>query len=773
MATISHSSLAFTGASASDLFRSSKSHVNGMPLKALGRARFGRKSRGFSVSAKLRKVRKHDYPWPKDPKDADPNVKGGVLTHLSQFKPLKEKPKPVTLDFEKPLVGLSKKIMDVRKMANDTGLDFSDQIVSLENKYQQALKDLYTHLTPIQRVNIARHPNRPTFLDHVFNVTEKFVELHGDRAGYDDPAIVTGIGSMDGRTYMFMGHQKGRNTKENIQRNFGMPTPHGYRKALRMMYYADHHGFPIVTFIDTPGAFADLKSEELGQGEAIAHNLRTMFGLKVPIISIVIGEGGSGGALAIGCANKLLMLENAVFYVASPEACAAILWKSAKASPKAAEKLKITASELCKIQIADGVIPEPLGGAHADPSWTSQQIKIAINEAMDELEKMDTQELLKHRNLKFRKIGGFQEGIPIDPKKKVNMKKKEGPIASKASKEKLEDEVEKLKRKILKAKESSTKPPDAALNVMIQKLKKEVDHEFSEAAKAMGMQEKFATLRAEFSKVNSRNQLMDPVLMDKITKLKNEFNQGLASAPNYASLKYKLDMLKEFSNAKSLSDSKNKAAKLKQEINKKFEEVMCRPDIKEKMEAIKAKLQDSGASSFGDLDDDLKEKLVKTKKEIESELTDGLKSLGLDVEVIKSKAKEFSEQTSFSNFRSKMDNLNEEINKKIEDVINSSDLKDMIELLKLEIAKAGKKPDVKSKSKIQALEQQIKQRLSEAISSSELKEKHEELMAEISEATKSPGGLDGGVSNEHAKDDSSNYDESRVEINVGANRSFA
>ncbi|KAH9672727.1 Acetyl-coenzyme A carboxylase carboxyl transferase subunit alpha [Citrus sinensis] len=761
MATISHSSLAFTGASASDLFRSSKSDVNGMPLKALGRARFGSKSRGFAVSAKLRKVKKHDYPWPKDPKDVDPNVKGGVLTHLSHFKPLKEKPKPVTLDFEKPLVGLSKKIMDVRKMASDTGLDFSDQIVSLENKYQQ------------------------------------FVELHGDRAGYDDPAIVTGIGSMDGRTYMFMGHQKGRNTKENIQRNFGMPTPHGYRKALRMMYYADHHGFPIVTFIDTPGAYADLKSEELGQGEAIAHNLRTMFGLKVPIISIVIGEGGSGGALAIGCANKLLMLENAVFYVASPEACAAILWKSAKASPKAAEKLKITGSELCKLQIADGVIPviilpvfmnsilspllicpsmfvilsfwlsrysgnhdkgdlEPLGGAHADPSWTSQQIKIAINESMDELGKMDTQELLKHRNLKFRKIGGFQEGIPIDPKKKVNMKKKEGPIASKTSKEKLEDEVEKLKQQILKAKESSTKPPDAALNVMIQKLKKEVDHEFSEAAKAMGMQEKFATLRAEFSKVNSRDQLMDPILMDKITKLKNEFNQGLASAPNYASLKYKLDMLKEFSNAKSLSDSKNKAAKLKQEINKKFEEVMCRPDIKEKMEAIKAKLQDSGASSFNDLDDDLKEKLVEMKKEIESELIDGLESLGLDVEVVKSKAKELSEQTSFSNFRSKMENLNEEINKKIEDVINSSDLKDMIELLNLEIAKAGKKPDVKSKCKIQALEQQIKQRLSEAVNSSELKEKHEELMAEISEATKSPGGLDGGVNNEHSKDDSSN-----------------
>ncbi|KAM7256798.1 hypothetical protein ACFE04_012539 [Oxalis oulophora] len=427
MATISQATILFPGASASDLLGSSSSRgIIGIPLKSLGMAHFSSKTnRGFALVAKLKKGKKNEYPWPDE---ADPNVKGGVLTHLSHFKPLQEKQKPVTLGFEKPLVALEKKIIDVRKMADETGLDFSDQIITLESKYQQAMKDLYTHLTPIQRVNIARHPNRPTFLDHIFSITDRFVELHGDRAGYDDPAIVTGIGSIDGQRYMFIGQQKGRNTKENIQRNFGMPTPHGYRKALRMMDYADHHGFPIVTFIDTPGAFADLKSEELGQGEAIAHNLRTMFGLKVPVISIVIGEGGSGGALAIGCANKLLMLENAVFYVASPEACAAILWKSAKAAPKAAEKLKITAGELCRLQIADGIIPEPLGGAHADPSWTSQQIKLAIKESMDELTKMDTEELLRHRMLKFRKIGGFQEGIPIDPKRKVNMKPKEGPL---------------------------------------------------------------------------------------------------------------------------------------------------------------------------------------------------------------------------------------------------------------------------------------------------------------------------------------------------------
>ncbi|KAL5806981.1 hypothetical protein ACOSQ4_029714 [Xanthoceras sorbifolium] len=768
MATISHSSVAFTGTSASDLFRSSSSGVNGVPLKALGRAQFRTKRREFAVTAKLRKWKKHEYPWPED---ADPNVKGGVLSHLSHFKPLKEKPKPVTLDFEKPLVALAKKIIDVRKMANETGLDFSDQIVSLENKYQQALKDLYTRLTPIQRVNIARHPNRPTFLDHIFSITEKFVELHGDRAGYDDPAIVTGIGTIDGKRYMFIGHQKGRNTKENIQRNFGMPTPHGYRKALRMMYYADHHGFPIVTFIDTPGAYADLKSEELGQGEAIAHNLRTMFGLKVPIVSIVIGEGGSGGALAIGCANKLLMLENAVFYVASPEACAAILWKTAKASPKAAEKLKITGTELCKLQIADGVIPEPLGGAHADPSWTSQQIKLAINEAMDELGKMDTQELLNHRMLKFRKIGGFQEGIPIDPERKVSMKKKDEPVVGRTSNLELEDEVEKLKQQILTAKESSTTPPEVALNEMIEKLKREVDHEFSDAIKAMGLEDRFAAMREEFSRVNSQDQLMNPILMDKIAKLKEEFNQGLSAAPNYASLKYKLDMLKEFSKAKTLSESKDKAATMKQEINQKFKEIIGRPDIKEKVEAIKAKVQNSGASNFEDLDEELKKKIVMVKQEIESEVSNILKSMGLEVEVVKSKAKELSEQTAY--FKSKMDNLNEEIRKKLDDIINSSDLKNEVESLKLEIAKAAKSPDMTSKGKIEALEQQIKQRLSEAINSSELKDAHEELLEQIAEAIKSPEGLGGSLKNEHPNEDTSKYDDSRVEINVGTNRSFA
>lgn len=252
LGNMASSSATLAGSAASDLLRSSTGGFTGVPLRTLGRTGLVLKRRDLTVSvtAKLRKVKKKEYPWSGN---LDPNVKGGVLTHLSPFKPLKEKPKPVILDFEKPLVDLEKKISDVRKMAEETGLDFSDQIRSLENKYQKALKNLYTHLTPIQSVSIARHPNRPTFLDHIFNITDKFMELHGDREGYDDPAIVTGLGSIDGRTYMFIGHQKGRNTKESIKRNFGMPTPHGYRKALRMMEYADHHGFPVVTFIDTPG----------------------------------------------------------------------------------------------------------------------------------------------------------------------------------------------------------------------------------------------------------------------------------------------------------------------------------------------------------------------------------------------------------------------------------------------------------------------------------------------------------------------------------------
>ncbi|XP_073281678.1 acetyl-coenzyme A carboxylase carboxyl transferase subunit alpha, chloroplastic-like [Primulina huaijiensis] len=762
MASMTPSPVAFNGNSASkptalDLLRSSSNGVFGVPLKALGRVQLGAKRRGFTVSAKLRKVKKHEYPWPEDP---DPNVKGGILSHLSPFKPLKEKPKPVTLDFEKPLVDLQKKIIDVQKMANETGLDFSDQIISLENKYQQALKDLYTHLTPIQRVNIARHPNRPTFLDHIFNITDKFVELHGDRAGYDDPAVVTGLGTINGRSYMFMGHQKGRNTKENIQRNFGMPTPHGYRKALRMMYYADHHGFPIVTFIDTPGAYADLKSEELGQGEAIAQNLRTMFGLKVPIVSIVLGEGGSGGALAIGCANKLLMLENAVFYVASPEACAAILWKTAKASPKAAEKLKITSKELMKLEIADGVIPEPLGGAHADPYWTSQQLKTAIVESMEELVKMDTETLLKHRAQKFRKLGGFQEGIPIDPKRKVNMKKKEEPIVqiSKTSESELRDEVEKLKLRILEASKSPSEIPETGLKEMVEKLKREIDYEYDEAAKAVGMEDKILMVREEIAKArNVQDQLAHPALKEKIELLKDEFDKKIPSAPNYSSLKYKLDMMKELSKALNPSKSRTDKEETRLEMNKKFRELVDQPDMKQKIETLKAEISESGLSDIGS-NQELKAKVLQLKEELDTEFKAVLGSMGLQVN-----------PPAVPEAKAKIKAFNEEVNMIIDDVVNSSGLKDRIELLKAEVAKAGNSQDPDSKSKIEALEAELRQAIVGAISSPELKEKHEKMVSEIVESAESSAGSDASLGEE---ENQSNNDELQVKVNLESNRSF-
>ncbi|XP_015960852.1 acetyl-coenzyme A carboxylase carboxyl transferase subunit alpha, chloroplastic [Arachis duranensis] len=750
----SSAAASLAGGSASDLLRGSTSGFSGVPLRTLGRARLPLKQRDFSVSCKMRKVKKHEHPWPDNP---DPNVKGGVLSHLSPFKPLKEKPKPVTLDFEKPLIALQKKIIDVRKMANETGLDFSDQILSLETKYQQALKDLYTHLTPIQRVNIARHPNRPTFLDHIYNITDKFVELHGDRAGYDDPAIVTGIGTIDGRRYMFIGQQKGRNTKENIQRNFGMPTPHGYRKALRLMEYADHHGFPIVTFIDTPGAYADLKSEELGQGEAIAHNLRSMFGLKVPVISIVIGEGGSGGALAIGCGNKLLMLENAVFYVASPEACAAILWKSAKAAPKAAEKLRITASELCRLEIADGVIPEPLGGAHADPSWTSQQIKKAVNEAMDELTKMNTEELLRHRMLKFRKIGGFQEGIPVEPKKKINMKKKDIPIANKISDAELEVEVEKLKQQILDSKESSIEPR-LDLDDMIKQLQIEVDQEYSEAVNAIGLSDRMSKLKEEVVKANTDNQFIDPLLKSKIEKLKEEFDQKLSTAPNFGRLENKVNMLKELSKVKRLQDQNKRTSALEQELKTKFDGIMKNPRIKEKYEALKSEIQAAGASSSRDLDDDLKQKIVEFNKEFDSLLAESLKSAGMEVKIAPARPRDSSGESAELGYESKIEELREGISKEIEKLANSSNIKSKIELLKLEVAKAGETPDTESKNRIAALVQQIKQSLEEAVDSSSLKEEYENLVSKISSRDSE---VEDGLTNDQLRE------------KVGANRSFS
>lgn len=376
---------------------------------------------------------------------------------------------------------------------------------------------------------------------------------------------------------------------------------------------------------------------------------------------------------------------------------------------------------------------------------------------------MDTEKLLKHRMRKFRKLGGFEENAQVDPKKKVNMKKEEDQIVRTTPNEELEGEVEKLKQQLLKAKESSSKPPEMALKDMIEKLKKEVYHEYSEAIKAIGLKDRLDMLREEVSKVNSRDQLMNPVIRDKIEKLKDEFNQKLAAAPNRPTLQYKLDMLKEFSKAKSFSDVDT----LKQEVNKKFNEIMSRPEINEKLEALKAEVQNSDSSIFADLDQGLKDKVLNMRKEVELEMISALKSLGLDVEVVKSNAKVLSEKDSLSVFKNKVDHLNEEINKKIENVVSSSELKNMIELLKLEIARAGNKPDTESKSKIEAVQKEIKQRLSEAIISSELKEKYEELKEEISEVEQSSAGADESLQKE------TKYEEPRLEINLGANSSFA
>ncbi|KAL8201874.1 hypothetical protein R6Q57_011021 [Mikania cordata] len=715
--------------SATSDLQSSMNSVIGVQLKTLDRGHLGPRRKGLNTTAKIRKAIKHEYPWPKDP---DPNVKGGVLGHLSSFKPLKENLKPVTLEFEKPLLDLRNKIIDVQKLANETGLDFSDQIISLENKYQQALKDLYTHLTPMQRVNIARHPNRPTILDHIFNITDKFVELHGDRAGYDDPAIVTGIGTIDGRRFMFMGHQKGRKTKENIERNFGMPTPHGFRKSLRMMKYADHHGFPIVIFIDTPGAFADLKSEELGQGEAIAHNLWTMFGLKVPIVSIVVGEGGSGGALAVVSANKLLMLENAIFYVASPEACAAIIWKTPKASSKAAEKLKITANDLCRLQIADGIIPEPLGGAHSDPKWTSLQIKKAILESMDELEKMGTKELLRHRMLKVRKVGMFEEGLPVDPEKKVNMKRKEEPIPGLISVKVLQGEVNKLKEQILKAKDISSINIDQ--DGLIEKLKREINYEFSEAAKALGIQEKIGKMRDEFAK--AENERLTSGQIKNLEILKNEFNENLATAPNYERLQYKLSLLKELTEAKIFAESYKKTLPLKVKVNQKFKEILEKSTLKQNIENLKDEIEKSGVFANEEFDQQLQERVLSVKKQLQSEFFNAIESSGV---YVASKVG----QSSMSRIKVKVNELNAEINQMIQDVIESTpDLKNKIQILKSEMIKDKNAHSQESKEKFTHLQQQIKQGVDDIMSNVKVKDRYEQLQTELAElASGSDGSL--------------------------------
>ncbi|CDN11413.1 Acetyl-coenzyme A carboxyl transferase alpha chain [Richelia intracellularis] len=317
--------------------------------------------------------------------------------------------KPLLLDFEKPLAELANRIEQIREIAEENGVDVSAQIRQLETRAQQLREEIFTSLSPSQRLQVARHPRRPSTLDYIQAISDEWMELHGDRCGYDDPALVGGVGRLDGQPVVFLGHQKGRDTKDNVARNFGMASPGGYRKALRLMEHANKFGMPIITFIDTPGAWAGIEAEHQGQGEAIAYNLREMFRFEVPIICTVIGEGGSGGALGIGVGDRLLMFEHAVYTVATPEACAAILWKDASKSPQAAVALKITSHDLKELGIIDQILTEPSGGAHADPLAAATILKEALLENLGELAHLSTQERQQQRYDKFRKTGVFTE----------------------------------------------------------------------------------------------------------------------------------------------------------------------------------------------------------------------------------------------------------------------------------------------------------------------------------------------------------------------------
>ncbi len=317
--------------------------------------------------------------------------------------------KKLLLDFEKPLVELESRIDQIRELAAENGVDVSDQIRQLEARAGQLRQEIFSSLSPSQRLQIARHPRRPSTLDYIQAISDEWMELHGDRRGSDDPALVGGVAQLAGRPVVMLGHQKGRDTKDNVARNFGMASPSGYRKAMRLMEHANRFGMPILTFIDTPGAWAGIEAEHQGQGEAIAYNLREMFQLDVPIICTVIGEGGSGGALGIGVGERLLMFEHAVYTVATPEACATILWKDVSKAPQAAVALKITAWDLKNLGILDQLLPEPAGGAHSDPLAAATILKQALLQNLEELSQLSAQQRRQMRYQKFRNIGVFTE----------------------------------------------------------------------------------------------------------------------------------------------------------------------------------------------------------------------------------------------------------------------------------------------------------------------------------------------------------------------------
>ena len=313
------------------------------------------------------------------------------------------------LDFEQPIAELEAKIEELRYVGDDSEININEEVARLRAKSESLTKNIFAKLSPWQIARVARHESRPYTQDYLDLIVPDFQELHGDRMYADDPAIIGGIGRIDGRACMFIGHQKGRDTKERVRRNYGMPKPEGYRKAQRLMRMAEKFGLPVVTFIDTPGAYPGVGAEERGQSEAIAYSLYLMAGLKTPIISVVIGEGGSGGALAIGVSDKLLMLQYGIYSVISPEGCASILWKSAEKAEDAAEAMRITADSLSGFGLVDEVLEEPLGGAHRNPKETAEIIRNAILKSLDELDRFSTEQLLEERQRRLASFGQFKE----------------------------------------------------------------------------------------------------------------------------------------------------------------------------------------------------------------------------------------------------------------------------------------------------------------------------------------------------------------------------
>lgn len=323
----------------------------------------------------------------------------------------------VVLDFERPVVELRRRIAQLRELQANDDVDLSVSIADLESQAEQLEHRIFGGLTPWQRTLLARHPERPYALDYIHAIFDEFNELHGDRAGFDDRAVVTGMGRfkatggpLDEAAVAVIAHQKGRNTKQNLMRNFGMARPDGYRKALRVMKLAERFGMPIVTFIDTPGAYPGVGAEARGQAEAIARNILEMARLTVPVVAVVIGEGGSGGALAIGVANRVLMLENSVYSVISPEGCAAILWRDRAEGPRAAEALKITAADCMRLGVADAVIEEPTGGAHRDFEATVSALDAGVREHLDAIRGMSGPELMENRYDRYRAMGAPEPG---------------------------------------------------------------------------------------------------------------------------------------------------------------------------------------------------------------------------------------------------------------------------------------------------------------------------------------------------------------------------